>query len=763
MAALYNSDLKPIAPGESTHPYDHATKLFLADTYRLTPKQKFLYYVVINVDPGIYLADGLLGTIAGLADRYQSLETGMLVRNIDLPKFTIDSKTHNAYNRKVIVQNNISYEPINITFHDDAADVILNFWNDYYTYYFRDSDYGVNDYRLVNKYSPRTKSGWGYSPRNGALSPFISNIRIFSLHNKRFTEYFIVNPIITSWKHDDLDSYEDRQTMTCSMTINYESVKYFTGYINPVHVDGFSLLHYDNVQSPISTSITNIYSDAGLLGSIEGTARDLAKPDQSSGAGGPLSTLLTLYRAYNNLKNVNLKNVVGITLGQIGANLINRAVNAGLNYAFPILSPGTSSQIIGSSYRVPPVGVNGITINGQGASIIPNSSGSLLSTLTAPFSLLNRGVQTNFRNYSQSGRTVFVADSVKPQTGIQIQPGSLQTTTGTTTAFVLNDSGEVIAQLPTTKTAYGAYNPSNKDENLQSIQTTADESNNEIEMRTYLDGTKVTFDLQGNQLGISPGNKNTNVVNINPTNTRDLAAAGNRIPTTGQQFYTDPTTGVVYSVGGTTAARVTNTLTGVAGAVTGITAGVKINQVLNNTSLGRTVLGRTLSAAVGTVSGATIGRVVNNGLQTILNPVTRDIVQGWNDASGEIRNIVGKWTGSGGFNPSRPNDNMIVRTPTEDGTVVATYKDGTVVTTSPSGEQSIIYGTANQGTTQPLINEGSPIDIAVAMPSYNDAIVDNSGTVVQADFGSPGIEPGPFASGGSIDYTSTGDSEYDWL
>ena len=109
MASLYNADLKPIQSGQSTHPYDHATRLFLADNFRLAPKQSFLYYVVINLDPSqTQLGGGFLGTALSFADRYQSLETGMLVKSVDLPKFTVDTKTLNAYNRKNIIRISIS-------------------------------------------------------------------------------------------------------------------------------------------------------------------------------------------------------------------------------------------------------------------------------------------------------------------------------------------------------------------------------------------------------------------------------------------------------------------------------------------------------------------------------------------------------------------------------------------------------------------------------------------------------------------------------
>lgn len=64
-----------------------------------------------------------------------------MAKRVDLPKFTMATKVLNSYNRKNVVQTNLNYDPINITFHDDAADLITTFWNDYYTFYYRDSDY----------------------------------------------------------------------------------------------------------------------------------------------------------------------------------------------------------------------------------------------------------------------------------------------------------------------------------------------------------------------------------------------------------------------------------------------------------------------------------------------------------------------------------------------------------------------------------------------------------------------------------------------
>ena len=189
MASLYNADLKPLT--EKTHPYDHANKLFIADTFRLAPKQSFLYYVRIEINQDVL--SSLITLMPSDAISSQSLldqmEVGLLAKRIELPRYRIQTKTYNAYNRKNIVQNQLNYEDVSITFHDDAADVITNFWNDYYTFYYRDSDYGEEIYKQPHKYVPRQRMGWGFTPRLRSMQPFLRSIQIFSLHNKRFTEY----------------------------------------------------------------------------------------------------------------------------------------------------------------------------------------------------------------------------------------------------------------------------------------------------------------------------------------------------------------------------------------------------------------------------------------------------------------------------------------------------------------------------------------------------------------------------------------------
>jgi hypothetical protein len=231
--------------------YQHATRIFTDGQFRLSPKYGFLFYVEFDFNP---LITNLNNTVAQ--------EMGMIVKSINLPKFTIDVKQHNAYNRKNYVQNAIKYDPVNIVFHDDQSDNVLNFWYDYYSYYYRDPDYADATYQAYTKYQSRPTFDWGYSPRpsigyNTSNGPqpyqYIQAVRIYSLYQGQFDEYELVNPIITSFKHGELANGENTTTLQHEMSLQFETVKYQTGYVTTDTVGGFVDLHYDNTPSPNGT------------------------------------------------------------------------------------------------------------------------------------------------------------------------------------------------------------------------------------------------------------------------------------------------------------------------------------------------------------------------------------------------------------------------------------------------------------------------------------------------------------------------------
>lgn len=245
--------------------YRHAAKVFGTNSknlgiasdyknYRLSPKYGFLFYVEFNFNPDI---TNVTNTAAQ--------ELGMIVKSVTLPKYSIDTKIHNAYNRKNIIQNKINYDAVSITFHDDQADNVRNFWYDYYSFYYRDSDFAESTYQIPTKYQERPTFDWGYSPRPSStyVTPYapligsihqeyqyIESIRIYSLYQNNFSEYELVNPIITSFKHGDHANGENTNLLEHQMTVSYETVKYQTGWVTDNTVGGFITLNYDTSPSP---------------------------------------------------------------------------------------------------------------------------------------------------------------------------------------------------------------------------------------------------------------------------------------------------------------------------------------------------------------------------------------------------------------------------------------------------------------------------------------------------------------------------------
>lgn len=748
MASLYNADLKPLKYGDKTHPYDHATKLFVADNMRLMPKQKFLYYVVLNIDVGII--QNILTSSQSISDPIssqdliQQYEAGLMAKRVDLPKFTLNTKTMNAYNRKNIVQTHITYDPISISFHDDAADVITNLWNDYYTYYYRDSDYDTTLYQLPHKYQPRNAEKWGFSPRNSNLKPFFRSIQIYSLHQKRFTEYTLVNPMISSWRHGEHDSYDDNGTMESTMTLSYETVKYKTGYVNAVDVNGFSILHYDNFQSPISTSTTNIYTDAGIIGSIEGAAKDLARPDGKSGSNDVLSNVLSAYRFYNGIKNANFGSVLSTTVGQIGTKLINSAINGAINGAFFPTLGGAGAGVYGSSQLYNNAGISnyspygaplnsfGVTIANQTAGIVSGAAVNVTGQLTNQFvNDLTRGVSTPNGILAQPAAGA-VYDQRATSRFVQLdQWGNPIAGQGTTAAVVTNNQGGLVAPQTTatavTSKLAGDYDALDPKKNAVATESTFGDFGQKIETTTYSGGTRVIREVAEDgtkkDLQIIPAAPTGQIINPNKNS-----------PQVATNLYRDTRTGIIYDKSGTLGAQIQNTVSATTGTVAGLYAGQTLNNSLNSTALGKTVLGRTVSAGVSSVVGAQVGIWTNNGSQLVLNKVSGYVSQAFNSATGAISNVVGEWWLNGGYDPNNPTRNLVsTGSPDVNGNQVYTYKDGTKITLDAFGDKVNEEKPSNSTNSWSATNWGTPSFGSSADPAANQP----TGTTLTDQWGNP--------------------------
>jgi len=254
MANKFNAWLKGIGSmlygGEDRNlaDYQHASRLYVEDNFRLAPKTKFLYYVVFNINPNATQD-------ISFEDRH-NLELNYLVKSTDLPKYTIKTETLNQYNRKTNVYTNIIYDPINMKFHDDNNGITNMMWALYYSYYFADRMNAMDDgiapaAYARNTYESKNRMPFRYGLDNGSDEPFFDSIQLFTLSRQRFFSYLLCNPKITKWDHDTMDQSEGNGIVQNSMTIAYDAVIYNSGAVDVDDPTGFAVLHYDTTPSPI--------------------------------------------------------------------------------------------------------------------------------------------------------------------------------------------------------------------------------------------------------------------------------------------------------------------------------------------------------------------------------------------------------------------------------------------------------------------------------------------------------------------------------
>jgi len=342
--------LHGIGTGPSLRDWRHANQIFTANGYDLIPKSSYLFHVKFDIDPTLTRMKNL-----------DALSLGLLVKSVQLPKYTLETKTMNAYNRPNIVQNKLKYDPVTITFHDDSADIVRDFWYDYMSHYYRDTDYPVPMYEQPTKYNQQQTEHWGYQPAkyssNGASARILNGIRIYSLHQKRFTEYFLINPTITNFQHGQHQQGQN-EFLEHSMTIGYESVLYNYGSVlTGGEPAGFSTLTYDKTPSPLTPQgggTTSLLGPGGLLSAAQGISQSLAPTTDANGnTVGPsglnvLQAGITGLRAFNNIKGQNVLGLAGAELKNIGLGILQGDTNTLNRLSLPKLGStgnGTNSKI----------------------------------------------------------------------------------------------------------------------------------------------------------------------------------------------------------------------------------------------------------------------------------------------------------------------------------------------------------------------------------------------------------------------------------
>ena len=283
--------------------YQHASRLYLDNNFKLMPKQKFLFHVVFNTDESLFV-NGFNAN-----ERYQ---LNMLVKSADLPKYNMSYEEKVQYNKKMYNATRIAYEPVNITFHDDHADTVNAFWKKYYEYNIADSVNMNNDLTISNTKddyynfgTARATTKFGMDTPRERQKPYLKGIEIFVLHKQRFTSMTLVNPVIGSFSHDNLDQADGQGVMNNTMQILYETVIYKSGIVNKNNVPGFATINYDHSPSPLSVlggGTNSIFGPGGVVDGIGSVIRNVQ-------SGNILGAILSASNTYNNAKKIKKSDV----------------------------------------------------------------------------------------------------------------------------------------------------------------------------------------------------------------------------------------------------------------------------------------------------------------------------------------------------------------------------------------------------------------------------------------------------------------------
>ena len=368
--------LKGFAEGFFSAPglkdYSHASKVFRSNGYELAPRQKFLFHVYFNLNTAQV---PVLKNIFPSTSNGQTV-LGILVKNIQLPSYQMSVETLNQYNRKRLVQSKIDYQPVKIELHDDGGDNIRNMWYNYFSYYYKDPsqkydnmtttngsigstyttpvgfDYNSRDIYANN----RNINDWGYigesysdgySANSGSKPAFFKDIRIYGFDQHKFAAYVLINPMITDFGHDTYDYSQGNGIMQHTMTIRYETVKYYSGAVGASKPDtnaiGFAdPAYYDLIRSGISRpgSTATVLGQGGLLDTGIGIYEDLA----SGGVAGAIGAIQKAGTAYNTFKDKDIRSIVT----QEAYDLANTTIRQSL--------PGAVRGAIGSTSTNPNTG-----------------------------------------------------------------------------------------------------------------------------------------------------------------------------------------------------------------------------------------------------------------------------------------------------------------------------------------------------------------------------------------------------------------------
>jgi hypothetical protein len=334
----------------ATHPkgllsnWRHATRLFIDDSYRLSPRNKFLFYVKFDIDKRAIRAPAFTNK--------HTEEVGMLVKSSDLPKMNFTTVTKNQYNRKKLLYTDVTYDPINIKMHDDADGVTNALWAQYFGYYSADRMTATSNKAYTATHLHPTNieiDNYRYGLDNNVADPFFKSVTVYTLCRNRFLGYELINPRIKKWDHGSMD-HASAEMLESTLTLEFEAVKYLGGNVSVGNPPGFATLHYDKVPSPLSVAgggTSTLTGYGGVLAGMEQIFGDVANGSTFGSLGGLINTAIKVKNTVDNADNLTGNGI----LDEITGNFIQVGVPNVLDIIIPsntdtVVTPATQKNLI---------------------------------------------------------------------------------------------------------------------------------------------------------------------------------------------------------------------------------------------------------------------------------------------------------------------------------------------------------------------------------------------------------------------------------
>ncbi|RYF12645.1 MAG: hypothetical protein EOO77_17090, partial [Oxalobacteraceae bacterium] len=246
------------------------------------PRQKNLFIVNFRKN-----GDASGGITAGTWNK----DLGFLVKSVDRPSVEPKTEELNQYNKKRVIHTGYKIGATRLTLYDTADSMVMRMWAEYAKYYFGDfrhqtssstttTNSSSSDWQfdtVLQNFNDSSKSGFGFSPQSSTSTAssttsdytvpfFFDTISVYQVFGKKYVQFDLVNPKITSFDPDELD-YSNSEVASFTMQVACEAVIYKNDF-QPQDISGDAFLK----EAFASTSWFNgdvvEYADTSSTGSI---------------------------------------------------------------------------------------------------------------------------------------------------------------------------------------------------------------------------------------------------------------------------------------------------------------------------------------------------------------------------------------------------------------------------------------------------------------------------------------------------------------